>query len=131
MTTRFLESCVIEFYSGIPVYKQIINQICSALAAGVLKEGDRLPTIRQFHEKLHVNPNTIAKAYRELELKGTISSQRGNGSFVASSAITQKITPKEKEVKLAEIFDRMCSEINAFGISEQDLIKYINLRTTT
>ena len=127
MTTT-IEPWMIEFNSGIPVYKQIINQICTALAGGNLKEGDRLPTIRELHEKLNVNPNTVAKAYRELELKGIISSQRGNGSFVASQESIIKLPQKEKEVKMAELYSRMLTEAKGHGIPEEEFIKYIHKR---
>jgi len=60
----------IEFHSGIPAYKQIANRLTSAMADGTLASGDRLPTIREVNLALGVNPNTVAKAYRELALKG-------------------------------------------------------------
>src|ERR1019366_4623031 len=82
MAGNALEQWQIEYKSGIPVYRQIINQACAAVAAGAFKPGDQLPTIRALSERLNVNPNTVAKAYRELELKGVIVSERGSGSFV-------------------------------------------------
>src|SRR5579862_4264122 len=82
MAENMLEQWQIEYNSGIPVYRQIINQACAAVAAGTFKPGDQLPTIRVLSERLNVNPNTVAKAYRELELKGIIVSERGSGSFI-------------------------------------------------
>src|ERR1700753_4276959 len=90
----------IEFNSGIPVYKQIINHICAALAAGALKEGDPLPTLRPLDEQVKGNPNTVAKAYRELELKGVISSERGSGTFVNAVAEPPKLSKSERKEKL-------------------------------
>src|SRR5580658_7345745 len=97
----------IEFNSGIPVYKQIINHICAALASGTLKEGDRLPTLRHLHEQLEVNPNTVAKAYRELELRGIIASERGNGSFIKTGADAVKLTDAERAERLENLYHRM------------------------
>ena len=67
-----LDQWQVEYNSGIPVYRQIINHVCAAVAADSFKPGDQLPTIRALSERLNVNPNTVAKAYRELELKGII-----------------------------------------------------------
>jgi GntR family transcriptional regulator len=118
----------IEFNSGIPVYKQIINQIGAALASGTLKEGDRLPTIRGLHEQLGVNPNTVAKAYRELELKGIIVSERGNGSYVNARAEAAKLTKSEQQVRLSSFYRRMLTEAAGCGLTESELINYIKER---
>lgn len=118
----------VEFHSGIPVYKQIVNRICSALAGGTLKEGDRLPTIRQMHEMLNVNPNTVAKAYRELELKGVIAGRRGSGCFMAASEAPAQLSPKEIEAKVTELFNRMIAEANGFGITEEEVLSEIARR---
>jgi GntR family transcriptional regulator len=115
----------IEFNSGIPVYKQIINHVCAALAAGALKEGDRLPTLRQLHEQLEVNPNTVAKAYRELELKGLIASERGNGSFVTAGAQAVKLPQAERRELVRSFYQRMLAEATHCGLSEDDLVNYI------
>ena len=82
MAENVLHQWQVEYNSGIPAYRQIINQACAAVAAGTFKPGDQLPTIRALSERLNVNPNTVAKAYRELELKGIIVSERGSGSFI-------------------------------------------------
>ena len=118
----------IEFNSGIPVYKQIINHVCSALASGALKEGERLPTIRSLHEQLNVNPNTVAKAYRELELKGIISSERGNGSFIRTGDETIKWSEAEQNERLEQFYRRMLTEAVGCGLTEEELIHYIMKR---
>ena len=118
----------IEFNSGIPVYKQIINHVAAALASGSLKEGDRLPTIRALHEQLDVNPNTVAKAYRELELKGVISSERGSGSYVKTGAGPVAKSDEERAAKCSEVYQRMLAEAAARGLTEQDMIRYITER---
>ena len=116
----------VDFSSGVHVYKQIINTIYTAIGNGELREGDKLPTIKELAEQLEVNPNTIAKSYRELELKGVIASKRGNGSFVSanqSNAIT--LTDEEKETRLNNLFSRVIAEAKNEGITEDELMEYI------
>ena len=116
----------IDFSSGVHVYKQIINNIYEAIGNGAFKEGDKLPTIKELAELLEVNPNTIAKSYRELELKGVIASKRGNGSFIsAHQAGTVKLTPEERESRLNKLFSRVIAEAKSEGITEDELMNYI------
>ena len=116
----------VDFSSGVHVYKQIINLIYTAIGNGELKEGDKLPTIKELTEQLQVNPNTIAKSYRELEIKGVIASKRGNGSFVsANQQNTVTLTDEEKETRLNNLFSRMIAEAKNEGISENKLMDYI------
>lgn len=101
------------------------------VAAGGLREGDRLPTIRKLTAQLNVNPNTVAKAYRELELSGVIFSQRGNGSFIRQSADQGTVlSDTAKSAKLTELYERMKSEAAGFGISELEVGQYILKRNT-
>src|SRR5580698_3424180 len=99
---------LVEYDSGIPVYRQIINQACAAVAAGTLRNGDQLPTIRALSMQLQVNPNTVAKAYRELELKGLILSERGSGSFIKEQPPAPVTAPgaSEKKDRLKNIYNR-------------------------
>src|SRR3954470_24460950 len=92
----------LEFHSGIPVYRQIIHHVQAAVAAGRLEEGDQLPTIRALHEKLNVNPNTVAKAYRELAHLGVITAEQGSGCYVAPPAPTRPggLSAREKRSKI-------------------------------
>lgn len=121
----------LEFNSGIPVYKQIVNRICSALASGAIKEGDRLPTIRSLHQQLDVNPNTVAKAYRELEIKGVITSERGNGSFVKAGSAAVQLSPAERRERLESFYRRMLSEAAGCGLTEEEVLNYITERKKT
>jgi len=117
------ETWSIEFHSGIPVYKQIIHQVQAAIADGRLKEEDQLPTVRALHQKLKVNPNTVAKAYRELELGGFITTQRGSGCFVAAPSATPRLSAIDKKTKADEISARLVAEARSHGISLETLIK--------
>jgi GntR family transcriptional regulator len=116
----------VDFSSGVHVYKQIINNIYEAIGNGDLEEGDKLPTIKELSEQLQVNPNTIAKSYRELEIKGVIASKRGNGSFISAyQTKTVKLTSEEKESRLNRLFSRVIAEAKSEGITEDELINYI------
>lgn len=120
----------IEFHSGIPVYKQIANRLTSAMADGTLVSGDRLPTIREVNQVLGVNPNTVAKAYRELALKGLIDGQRGFGSFVKLDDPVSKLPEQKKNVKLAELYNRMLTEARSHGLNEEHIFAFIKQRKT-
>jgi GntR family transcriptional regulator len=116
----------INFSSGVHVYKQIINYVYGAIGNGELNEGDKLPTIKELAGQLNVNPNTIAKAYRELELKGVIEGKRGNGSFIsAPQTKTAKLTIKDRDSKLRNLFGRVIAEAKNEGIPEEELMEYI------
>ena len=122
------EPWTIEFHSGVPVYRQIMNRIQAAVAAGQLKHGDQLPTIRALREKLDVNPNTVARAYRELAHAGIVESRQGSGSYVAPEAKVATLSAKEKNARLSELYDRVAAEAGSHGISLEELARHISRR---
>ena len=75
----------LDMRSGVPVYRQIIDQVLVAVASGACKGGDQLPTVRQVAVDLAINPNTVVRAYRELEIRGILTSQQGTGTFITSA----------------------------------------------
>jgi len=114
----------IEYHSGIPVYRQIINAVTAAVAHGEIRAGDSLPTIRKLAGELEINPNTVAKAYRELELTGVVAGSGRNGTVVTADRKTLARPSKaEREQKLKEIYSRMVAEAKAHQISEEDLAR--------
>jgi len=119
----------VEYNSGIPVYRQIINQAFAAVTAGTFKPGDQLPTIRALSERLSLNPNTVAKAYRELELKGIIVSERGSGSFVQAQPPAPPARAKEKKEKLENLYRRLLGDAASSGVTESELLTFIKERT--
>jgi GntR family transcriptional regulator len=123
MADNVLDQWQVEYRSGIPVYRQIINQVCAAVGAGACKPGDQLPTIRVLSERLKVNPNTVAKAYRELELKGVIVSERGSGSFI--QAPPPAPPPREKKAALKTLYHRLLAEAASGGVTESELVSFI------
>jgi len=86
---------VIEFHldprSGVATYLQIVQQVKEALRLGVLDVGDKLPTVREVVADLAINPNTVAKAYRDLEREGLVVARQGRGTFVASTLATSSV----------------------------------------
>ena len=121
------DAWTLEFHSGIPVYRQIIHHVQAAVAAGRLAEGDQLPTIRALHEKLGVNPNTVAKAYRELQHLGVITAEQGSGCYVAPApkARAMSLSSKQKQAKLQELCARFTAEARGHGISFAELVQQL------
>ena len=73
----------LDLQSGVPVYRQIIDQVMGGMAAGKLAGGDQIPTVRQVAVDLAINPNTVVRAYRELEIRGVLETQQGTGTFIS------------------------------------------------
>ena len=95
---------LLDYSSGMPIYRQIIDQIRFGIASGQLKLGEQLPTVRALAVELKVNLNTVSKAYKELEIKNILETQQGTGTFISK---TDHVVPeKEREDKLKEICTR-------------------------
>jgi GntR family transcriptional regulator len=73
----------LDAHSGVPVYRQLIDQVLAAVATGTLRAGNQLPTVRGVAVELAINPNTVSRAYREMEIRGILDTQQGTGTFVA------------------------------------------------
>jgi GntR family transcriptional regulator len=130
--TLLTDQWSLEFHSGIPVYMQIMHHVQSAVADGRLKAGDQLPTIRALREKLDVNPNTVAKAYRELQHLGLITAEHGSGYFVAQAARSRPpaLSSKDKKAKLQELCRRFSAEARGQGISFEELVAQLQRQKT-
>lgn len=124
------DTWALEFHSGIPVYRQIIHHVQATIAAGRLAEGDQLPTIRALHEKLGVNPNTVAKAYRELQHLGVISAEQGSGCYVAPGAQAKSadLPVRERRARAKELCARFAAEARSHGISFGELVEQLKLQ---
>jgi GntR family transcriptional regulator len=109
--------------SGVPVYRQIIKQIENAVLSGRMKPGDRLPTIRALAVDLKINPNTIAKAYNELEIRGVLLTHIGSGTYISE----QRPIPDEDEhgKKVLQALERFLREMNELGLDRSAVIKLI------
>ena len=126
------DTWALEFHSGIPVYKQIIHHVQAAVAAGRLGAGDQLPTIRALHEKLDVNPNTVAKAYRELQHLGVLAAEHGSGCYIAPTAQDRsaELPARARKAKLAELCARFGAEARSHGISLDELVEHLKRQHT-
>ncbi len=113
----------VDTRSGIPIYKQIVQQIEKGLMGGLLKPGDQLPTVREVALDLTVNPNTVARAYRELEYAGVIESIQGRGSFITADLPRPSGEDKEKIIK-KEIED-LVREARQLNVSPEKLEKML------
>lgn len=93
--------------SGIPIYIQLMEQVKHAVETGELRAGDKLPTIRQLAEDLAMNPNTVARAYRELEHEGVIELKHGLGAFVAESMVSRTRVMRKAQVIVQSAIERL------------------------
>ena len=112
--------------SGVPFYRQIIDQIRYGLASGQLTVGEQLPTVRALAVQLKVNLNTVSKAYRELEIQNLLETQQGTGTFIGSSEAN--ISPGERKKKLASICSEFLSIAGSYGFSVADVIEELENR---
>ena len=110
----------LDFHSGLPIYTQIVEQVQSQLANGILKPGHQLPTVRALAEELRVNFNTIARAYRMLDEARIISTQQGRGTYITEIP-PPKVSKKLKEESLIALTERFINEAQRLGFSEQDI----------
>jgi GntR family transcriptional regulator len=108
---------------GVPIYRQIIQQIEYGILSERMRPGDRLPTIRSLAVALKINPNTIAKAYGELEIRGILVTQVGSGTYISD----KKPLPAgdDRRLKIREVLDRFIREMEALGVSKNELAEMI------
>ena len=106
--------------SGVPFYRQIIDQVLLAVGDGRLKPGTQLPTVRQLAVDLSVNLNTVAKAYREMEIRGIVQTQQGTGTFIAARSGARS---REKRKALQDLLDRLLANAEALGVPMDDVVE--------
>ena len=109
----------LDYRDARPIYAQIADNLRSQISAGVLQLDDRLPSVRELAAELAINPNTIQRAYRELELQGWIATVPGKGCFVC------KQLSADTEQPLWEEFDRAAAQLLAAGITAEELLARI------
>jgi GntR family transcriptional regulator len=110
----------LDVQSGVPVYRQIIDQVTGGMAAGVLKPGDQLPTVRQLAVDLAINPNTVVRAYSELEIRGVLDTQQGTGTFISRQKI--KRDEVERQRRLNQLVSEFIARAGAMGFTVQELL---------
>lgn len=112
--------------SGVPFYKQIIDQIRYGVATGALKLGEQLPTVRALAVQLKVNLNTVSKAYRDLEIQNVLETQQGTGTFIGHIKI--EISPNERKGKLESVCGEFLSIAASYGFTARDIIEELKKR---
>ncbi|QEG35067.1 GntR family transcriptional regulator [Bythopirellula goksoeyrii] len=112
--------------SRTPIYRQLTDQVRAAVARGRIQPGDRLPSVRQLSRELVVNPNTVARAYTELEREGTLVTQQGRGVFVAEPR--NDLTKRARQKQLEEHLDQLFVEAVHLGFSAEELLQLIHKR---
>jgi GntR family transcriptional regulator len=110
----------LNVHSGVPLFRQLIDQVQGALAAGRLKVGDQLPTIRQVAVDLAINPNTVTRAYREMEIRGLLQTQQGTGTFIAEQQIETDSRIRNRQIK--QLATEMIARAGASGFSLTELM---------
>ncbi|MGA7858537.1 MAG: GntR family transcriptional regulator [Terracidiphilus sp.] len=111
----------LDLHSGVPVYRQVIDQVRGGIASGLLAAGDQLPTVRQLAVDLAINPNTVVRAYRELELGGLLETHQGTGTFISTQKMKQ--ADAERTRQLTQIVTDCVSRAGAAGFTVDDLIE--------
>src|ERR1700721_2314005 len=110
----------IDLRSGMPVYRQLIDQVRSGIASGSLTAGDQLPTVRQLAVDLTINPNTVMRAYRELELGGLLETHQGTGTFISKKKLEKNSAERERQ--LGQMAGEFAARAGAAGFTVEDLI---------
>ncbi|MCP4896606.1 MAG: GntR family transcriptional regulator [bacterium] len=116
----------LDLKSGVPFYRQIIDRVKSSIATGELGPGDRLPTVRQLAVDLKINPNTVSRAYTELELTGLVETQMGSGTYVGQVEVEQD------DMERRRILDQICQEFlsraSSHGFTLDDILDNLQQR---
>lgn len=110
----------LDLHSGVPVYRQLIDQVRGGMASGTLNPGDQLPTVRQLAVDLAINPNTVMRAYRELELGGLLETHQGTGTFISNKKLEKKTAERERQ--LSQMAGEFAARAGAAGFTLEELI---------
>jgi GntR family transcriptional regulator len=113
----------LDTINGAPIYRQIIQQIEYAILSGRMQPGDRLPTIRSLAVELKTNPNTIAKAYNELEIRGVLETQVGSGTYISDKKPVLEDDSLNRKIR--EVLGRFIQEMRDLGIERRELVRLI------
>lgn len=110
----------LDSVSGVPVYRQIIDQVTGGMAAGTLAAGDQLPTVRQLAVDLSINPNTVIRAYRELEIRGVLDTQQGTGTFISHQKAPRDNADRQR--RLNQLTAEFVARAGSAGFTVDELI---------
>src|SRR5580704_14790251 len=107
--------------SGVPVYRQLIDQVQAGIATGILAMGHQLPTVRQVAVDLAINPNTVMRAYRELEIRGVLDTQQGTGTFIAAQKAP--IDDDDRTRRLDQLLDEFVARAGSGGFTLEEVLE--------
>jgi GntR family transcriptional regulator len=110
----------LDLHSGVPVYRQLIDQVRGGTASGSLTAGDQLPTVRQLAVDLAINPNTVMRAYRELELGGLLETHQGTGTFISDKKPEKKSAERDRQ--LGQMAGEFAARAGAAGFTLEEVI---------
>ncbi|HTT22061.1 MAG TPA: GntR family transcriptional regulator [Candidatus Sulfotelmatobacter sp.] len=110
----------LDLHTGVPVYRQLIDQVRGGVASGALTAGDQLPTVRQLAVDLAINPNTVMRAYRELELGGLLETHQGTGTFISNRKPEKKTVERERQ--LGQMAGEFAARAGAAGFTLEELV---------
>ena len=113
----------LDLHSGVPVYRQIIDQVAGGIAAAALAGGDQLPTVRQLAVDLAINPNTVIRAYRELEIRGVLETQQGTGTFISHQKVERDTA--ERQRRLSQLVGELAARAGSEGFTVEELIEQL------
>lgn len=112
--------------SGVPFYRQVIDQTLAGIATGALVPGEQLPTVRTLAVELQVNLNTVAKAYRELEIRGVLNTQQGSGTYVAPVQVERDQVERRRQV--VQLVDEFLARAAAAGLPLEEMVAELAAR---
>jgi GntR family transcriptional regulator len=110
----------LDLRSGVPAYRQVIDQVLVGVAAGNLAPGDQLPTVRQLAVDLSINPNTVVRAYKELEIRGLLTTQQGTGTFLTAKKVKQDEAQRQR--RLTQLVGDMVARAAAEGFTLTEIM---------
>ena len=116
----------IDTKSGVPFYRQIVEQVKFGIARGVLQPGDQLPTVRQLAVDLSLNPNPVIRAYRELEIENVLDTQQGSGTYVSRKR--PEIDSLERQRMLDQILTDLLARASSYGFTVRDVLDGLRQR---
>jgi len=116
----------LDTHSGVPVYRQLIDQVTGGIAAGTLEAGDQLPTVRQVAVDLSINPNTVVRAYRELEIRGVLETQQGTGTFISRQKVRRDEVERQRQ--LGQLVTDFVARAGAAGFTVEELVEQLQDR---
>ena len=111
----------LDFRDARPIYSQIVDNFRNQILSGILQQGDKLPSVRELASELAINPNTIQRAYRELEMSGFVASVPGKGSFVCGPMNSARA----EQQPLWDALDQAAAALMALGVSKEELLQHL------